>query len=230
MASLATAQAVLWRLHGDGQRWRGIPGACPTIRLRSALRRSPITSDGHAGRRMRLSTVTVDLSCSAPSLFSQLATEVVSGLWRRIYRSLIGARHGVLDPQVTALTGNASAAISRDMRDVCCAPEQGRRLTMRSTRQRQKAMAKRGRKGGQRAPLADTEQGMESSARDSESDRAAPQVGAHELARWVVRTGANGPGGLNLAQARQTLFLFFLFFLLYFLFICKFQICIQMLL
>jgi hypothetical protein len=45
-----------------------------------------------------------------------------------------------------------------------------------------------------------------------------------------VRTGANGPGGLNLAQARQTLFLFFLFFLLYFLFICKFQICIQMLL
>jgi hypothetical protein len=33
----------------------------------------------------------------------------------------------------------------------------------------------------------------------TESDRAAPQVGAHGLARWVVRTRVNGPSGLNSA-------------------------------
>ena len=44
---------------------------------------------------------------------------------------LIGARHGVLDPQITTLTGEASAAIPRDARGVCCEPARGR-LTWRA--------------------------------------------------------------------------------------------------
>jgi hypothetical protein len=48
-------------------------------------------------------------------------------------------------------------------------------------------------------------------ARVTESDRAAPQVGTHGLARWVVRTRVNGPSGLNSAQAQQALTFFLLF-------------------
>jgi hypothetical protein len=109
MASLATAQAVLWRLHGDGQRWRGIPGACPTIRLRSALRRSPITSDGHAGRRMRLSTVTVDLSCSAPLPF-------LSAGYRGGFRAMAA---NLPESYRCATRGTRSAGYSADRQRLC---------------------------------------------------------------------------------------------------------------
>jgi hypothetical protein len=122
MVSLATAQAVLRQLHGDGQRLARNSWCLPD----NPTPERPEEVSDHLRRTRREANAAVDgdggslVLCPLPFLsagyrggFKAMAADLLG---------LIGARHGVLDPQITTLTGEASAAILRDARGVRCAP------------------------------------------------------------------------------------------------------------
>ena len=122
MASLATTQAVLRRLHGDGQRlarnsWCQTDNPTPerpeevSDHLRRTRREAIAAVDGDGGS-LELCPLPF-LSAGYRGGFKAMAADPPG---------LIGARHGVHDPQITTLTGEASAAIPRDARGVRCAP------------------------------------------------------------------------------------------------------------
>ena len=165
MASLATAQAVLRRLHGDGQRlarnsWCQTDNPTPerpeevSDHLRRTRREAIAAVDGDGGSLVL---------CPLPFLsagyrggFKAMAADPPG---------LIGARHGVHDPQITTLTGEASAAIPRDARGVCCEPARGR-LTWRARASVKRSASGTSGDGWQRDPTRQCDQ-VTGSARES---------------------------------------------------------------